>query len=151
MSTQQLLSIGYIPLNHGGGTISCGDPDGSGSKELTLLISEDLMITCMEDSLFSYDANKSNWFSAKDKLWDALATLINANLKPKTLLDEFTLASTWAIIMDEPLKKSKISLLDSDFGEFFCDSRFNDRFYFRYQLIEDEEVTTDQIYTNADL
>ena len=41
MSESHLLSIGFIPAEHVGGTISCGDPDGSGTREITVEIGED--------------------------------------------------------------------------------------------------------------
>ena len=134
MSDTVFFNIGYVPADHRGGCISCGDPKSSGTKEATLVIDQGtLHITSMEIQDFHYDGMKANFFSPKDELYKAIAESVNNYFNVSRKIDEFTIASAWAFFQDEPLKKSKIEPIDWDFGEFKNDGKkYNGKFYFRF-------------------
>lgn len=144
MNNKQLLTIGYVPLGHLGGRISCGDPYSSGTQEITLLVGDDSMVTCLESAEFCYDGSSANWFSPIDNLWRETAQLVSNKLDK--LIDAETLYELWTLIMDEPVPNTKVSHLECEFGEFLNHGDFNDKFYFRYQEFEDDDVTREDIF-----
>jgi hypothetical protein len=144
MQNQQVLTIGHVPKDHAGGRISCGDPDGSGTQEITLLVIDYSMVTCLECTGFSYDGSSADWFSPNDNLWIEIAQLVSHKLEK--VIDAETLYELWAFIMDEPAPNTKIRDLESEFGEFLNHGEFNDKFYFRYQEFEDDDVTREEIF-----
>ena len=145
MNNKQLLTIGYVPLGHLGGRISCGDPYSSGTQEITLLVGDDTMVTCLESAGFCYDGSSANWFSPNDNLWRETAQLVSHKLDK--VIDAQTLYELWALIMDESVPNTKIRhLIEGEFGEFFNHGHFNDKFYFRYQEFEDDDVTREEIF-----
>lgn len=146
MSYQQLLSIGYIPKDHPGGLISCGDSTNSGTSEITFIIEDDTF-TSPELPNLKVNGTESDWFDANDGMWASLSNEINTFFGQAGLLSGEKIAGVWCHLMDEPLEDGpEIISLDSEFGEFENESNnFNGRFYFRYQQVEDDEYTSDQI------
>jgi hypothetical protein len=67
MSESHLLSIGFIPVGHSGGTVACGDPDSSGTREITIEIGEDAAMN-LEAGLSMPTANAS-FFTEGCPLW----------------------------------------------------------------------------------
>lgn len=136
----QLLVIGAVPGDHSGEPISMGDPESSGTQEVTFEIRGD-QISCREDDDFHLDASGSNWFDPKDELWERLAEVANAALGGAQPIAPTTIAHAWAALMDEPYDDSLAEQIDAEFGE-INNSRqsLNGNFYCRFVLIESGEV-----------
>lgn len=145
MSYKEFLSIGFIPNNHPGGLVVCGDPDASATIEVNFHI-ENEVISCLENTEFKLDGSAADWFSPTSPVWESVAEQTNKIIAAPKLLDCQTIGSIWAYIMDEPFNDSEVCEIESDFGEFHNDSKkLNGLFYFRYQQFEDDEVTQERI------
>lgn len=142
---QQILTIGFIPPNHPGGLISCGDPQSSGTLEITLLIEEEIF-TSPEIADLNINAQNCDWFNPLDTMWERLSTILNTRLP--FLLTPKKLSSIWCHLMDEPIDGStELIELNEEFGEFQNnESSYNNHLYIRYQIFEEEIYTSDKIY-----
>lgn len=147
MSKLQLLTIGYIPEKHPGGLIMCGDPTSSGTQELTLNILNDV-IRSDEILQLKIDGRKLDWFSPDGTLWHSLSSTINAHLKCSKKIHASSLLALWSQLMDEPITSSEdIIELPDEYGEFYnVGQQFNQKFYFRFQEVEDNKYLSDQIF-----
>ena len=138
-----ILSIGYIPKNWSGERISCGDPEGSNLKEITVRISGDAKKIEIENEIFSI-THKELWTS-DSKLWILLAEKAsNILCDGESALTPNKLFRSWQFFQGEDSlpPKAKVIFDEDDFGEFYnSDSELNNHFYIRFQI---EELTEDE-------
>lgn len=136
-----ILSIGYIPKNWSGERISCGDPEGSNLKEMTVSISDDSIEIEGEPYPFIH---KELW-SDKSNLWKLIAAKATDILcDGEATLTSTKLFKSWQYFQDEAglPSKAKVIFDEEDFGEFDnSDSQLNNHFYIRFQI---EELTDDE-------
>jgi hypothetical protein len=136
MSAVYYLTIGYIPVDCTSELISCGDPVGSGTIEVSLKV-VDNKITSM-DTNQTIEVDPIDFLNEKSKLWKLVVKnfcliFTEKEIKPNMI------GASWAIFMDEISSKKGITKLadENDCGEFHnrggCN---NDKFYIRYQLEE---------------
>lgn len=137
MSSIHNLTIGYVPNDCKSEVISCGDPTGSGTIEITLMI-ENNNITCFETNQ-TIQVDLIDFSNDKSKLWKQVvknfcSVFTENEIKPNMI------GASWAIFMGEITEKKGITKLadENDCGEFHnrggC---INGKFYIRYQLEED--------------
>jgi hypothetical protein len=149
--TYQLLTVGLIPINHGGGLLVMGDPSYSNTKEINLKILDD-QITCQEISTIKISGRKKDWFSEKTKFWSQVANEVNSFFESEIKIEPRVLSNVWSLVMDEPISRVDIAVnVNAQFGELKNDSRrYNGSFYFRYQVFENDDVQ-DEIVITANL
>ena len=145
MSSIQYLTIGYIPNDCKVDVISCGDPSGSGTNEVSLKI-EGNEITSI-DTLEKLIVDPIDFSNEKSKLWKQLAKTFCSGLSEKEL-KPIMVGGCWAIFTNESAGKKGITQLadENDGGEFH--NRGGSRqgvFYIRYQLEEDGEYYGEQV------
>ncbi len=136
-----ILSIGYIPKNWSGERISCGDPEGSNVKEMTVSISDD----SIDIEGVAYPFNHKELWTDKSDLWKLIAAKATIILcEGETALTSTQLFKIWQYFQDEGglPSKAKVIFDEDDFGEFDnSDSQLNNHFYIRFQI---EELTNDE-------
>lgn len=145
MGAVHYLTIGYIPADCNSELISCGDPDGSGTIEVSLKV-EDSEITSM-DTNQSIKVDPIDFLNEKSKLWkhvvkDFCSVFSEKEIKPNMV------GACWAIFMDEISGKKGITKLadDEDCGEFHNRGGCNrGMFYLRYQLEEDGDYFGERV------
>ncbi len=145
MSAVHFLTIGYIPIDCNSELISCGDPDGSGTVEISLKV-EGSEITSM-DTNQSIHVDPVDFFNEKSKLWKEVVKNFCTSFSEKEIKPNMV-GSCWAIFMDEiPGKKGITKLADEDdCGEFHNRGGCNNgKFYVRYQLEEDDEYFGEKV------
>lgn len=138
MSDQQILTIGYVPVDCSSERITCGDCEASGTKEVTLVI-QDNKISCVETGA-SIEVNTAEFFNEKSKLWKQVVKSFCGELSDKELKPNM-LGACWGIFLDEISGKKGVTKLadDGDGGEFHNRGGCNrGTFYVRYQLEEDD-------------
>ena len=79
MAKSEILSIGFIPAGHSGGRVACGDPDSSGTREISVEIGQDAAMN-LEAGLSMPTADAS-FFTEGYPLW-ALGTF-DQNCDPR--------------------------------------------------------------------
>ena len=137
MSSIHYLTIGYVPNDCKSDRISCGDPAGSGTIEVSLMI-EDNKITSMHTNQI-IEVDPVDFLNEKSKLWKhvvkSFCSIFTENeIKPNMI------GVCWAIFMGEISGKKGITKLadENDCGEFHNRGGCNNgKFYIRYQLEED--------------
>jgi hypothetical protein len=145
MGAVHYLTIGYIPADCNSELISCGDPDGSGTIEVSLKV-EDSEITSM-DTNQSIKVDPIDFLNEKSKLWkhvvkDFCSVFSEKEIKPNMV------GACWAIFMDEISGKKGITKLadEEDCGEFHNRGGCNKAtFYIRYQLEEDGDFFGERV------
>jgi hypothetical protein len=141
MAETFILSIGYIPKDWSGERISCGDPDGSNLKEITVSISD----TSIEIENETFPLVHKELWSPKSNLWKLVAEKASDILcDGEASITSAKLFKSWQYFQDEGNlpAKAKVIFGEEDCGEFDnSDSELNDYFYIRFQveeLIDDE-------------
>ena len=137
MSAIHFLTIGYIPNDCKSDRISCGDPVGSGTIEVSLMI-EDSKITSMDTDQV-IEVNPIEFLNEKSKLWKHVANTFCSSFTEKEIKPNM-IGACWAIFMDEISGKKGITTIadENDGGEFHNRGGCNNgNFYLRYQLEED--------------
>ena len=145
MSVIHFLTIGYVPNDCKSERISCGDPVGSGTTEVLLMI-EDSKITSM-DTDQSIEVNPIEFLNEKSKLWKGVVKTFCTGFSEKEIKPNM-IGACWAIFMDEISSKKGITVLadESDGGEFHNRAGCNNgNFYLRYQLEEDGEYFGEKV------
>jgi hypothetical protein len=145
MSGIHFLTIGYIPNDCKSDRISCGDPVGSGTIEVSLMI-EDSKITSM-DTDQSIEVNPIEFLNEKSKLWRDVVNTFCSSFTEKEIKSNM-IGACWAIFMDEISGKKGITVIadESDGGEFHNRAGcHNGNFYLRYQLEEDGEYFGEKV------
>jgi hypothetical protein len=145
MGSIHYLTIGYVPNDCKSELISCGDPDTSGTIEVSLLI-EDCRITSI-DTNETIEVDPIDFLNEKSKLWKQVvknfcSVFTEREIKPNML------GACWAIFMDEISGKKGITKLagEDDGGEFHNRGSCNcGLFYLRYQLEEDGEYFGEKV------
>ena len=152
MSEKHLLTIGFIPADHGGGTISCGDPDGSGTREILVEIDDDAGKNVDTDQVLS--AEKAQFFAEDCPFLGQIASDWATPLADGAgSLSGAALARCWGSFHDEPLPGDLPRQVaeEDDCGEFQnSDGEFNGKFFIRYQFEEDGEYFNEQVVVVSD-
>jgi hypothetical protein len=137
MPSVHILTIGYVPNDCKSELISCGDPAGSGTNEITLII-EDNKITCL-DTNETIQVDPIDFLNEKSKLWKQIVKNFCSIFKENEIKPNM-IGASWAIFMSEISGKKGITKLadENDCGEFHNRGGCNNgKFYIRYQLEED--------------
>ena len=145
MNSVQYLTIGYIPNDCNSERIICGDPEGSGTKESSLIIKENRITSIDTDQTIEVDPGE--FFNEKSKLWKQVVKSFCADFVEKELKPNMV-GACWAIFMDEISGKKGITKLadENDGGEFHNRGGCNNgKFYVRYQLEEDDEYFGERV------
>ena len=147
MSESHILSIGFIPAGHSGGTVACGDPEGSGTREVTVEIGEDAANNL--DAGSSMPTADATFFSEGCPLWSRIASEWATPLADGGgSLSGGDLARCWGQFQDEPLEGPAPRLVaeEDDYGEFQNpDGEFSGKFYVRYQFQEDGQYFNEKV------
>jgi hypothetical protein len=147
MSESHLLTLGFIPPGHAGGTISCGDPDGSGTREITVEIGEDAARNL--DADVSIPTADATFFSENCPLWARIASEWGTPLADGGgSLSAGDLARCWGLFQEEPLDgpAPRIVAEEDDCGEFQnASGEASGKFYVRYQFEEDGEYFNEKV------
>jgi hypothetical protein len=147
MSESHLLSIGFIPVGHFGGTVACGDPDSSGTREISVEIGQDAAMN-LEAGLSMPTADAS-FFTEGCPLWARIASEWATPLaEGGASLSGEDLARCWGLFQDEPLDGPAPRLVagEDDYGEFRNpDGEFSGKFYVRYQFQEEGEYFNEKV------
>jgi len=145
MTSVHYLTIGYIPNDCNSDRIICGDPEESGTKEVSLKI-EDSKITSIETNK-TIEVDAAEFFNEKSKLWKQVTKNFCSDFT-ETELKPNMIGACWAIFMDEISGKKGITRLadEEDGGEFHNRGGCNNgTFYVRYQLEEDGEYFGEKV------
>ena len=145
MESIHYLTIGYIPGDCESERIICGDPEESGTKEVSLKIEVNKITSIDTDQ--SIEVKPSEFFNEKSKLWKQVVKNFCSKFTEKELKPNM-IGACWAIFMDEISGKKGITKLadEGDGGEFHNRGGCNkDIFYIRYQLEEDGEYYGEKI------
>jgi hypothetical protein len=141
----QWLTIGYIPKNCSEDRIICGDSDMSGTEEISLSICGD-KISAIESSA-EVEVNPAGFFDEKLKLWDLISQTFFTGVFTKTP-NLSKLFSCYQIFIDEIERADGVYLLaeEDEIGEFINEKGcYNDTFYVRYQLEENDNFFCEKI------
>jgi hypothetical protein len=141
----QWVTIGYIPSDCSQSRIICGDADESGTKEITLSICGN-KITSIESGV-EIEVDVAGFFDENLNLWEKVSKTFCSDVFPK-VPDVKKLFKCYLIFVDEIEEEKGIYLLaeEGDAGEFSnANGRYNDTFYVRYQLEDDEEYFNEKV------
>jgi len=145
MNSVHLLTIGYVPNDCNSNRIVCGDPQESGTKEVSLRIEENRITSIENDQTIEVDP--SEFLNEKSKLWKQVTKNFCSDFTEKELKPNM-LGACWSIFMDEISGKKGITKLadEEDGGEFHnLGGCINGMFYVRYQLEEDGEYFGEKV------
>jgi hypothetical protein len=141
-----LLDVGYIPKDCDSEFISCGDPDGSGTKEINLVwFGDEISSTGSTDRVNT--ASQDVW-DPNSQLWNEVVEKFLKDLSSDKKIDPKKVAASWAIFQDEEpqVRGIKIVSEDDEGGEFANDDgEFNGHFYIRYQFQEGDEFYGEKV------
>lgn len=144
-----ILTIGYIPVTCSVDRIMCGDPEGSETKEVNIKISENGGSTIRLEDERTFDTQNINWFDPGDSEWDQLIVKVFDGYHDKSKLSESSIIlRLWALFVGEgPRPRSCVMFDDNAESGEFANIDFNDglHWYFRYQVLEDDEYFNEQI------
>jgi len=145
MESIHYLTIGYIPSDCESERIICGDPEESGTQEVSLKIEGNKITSIDTDQ--KIEVEPSEFFNEKSKLWKQVVKNFCSGFTENELKPNM-IGACWAIFMDEISGKKGITKLadKGDGGEFHNRGGCNKGiFYIRYQLEEDGEYYGEKI------
>jgi hypothetical protein len=141
-----LLDIGYIPKDCDSEIISCGDPDGSGTKEVSLeWVGNEISSSTSTERV---NTASQNIWDPNSQVWTEVVEKFLSDLSSDKKIDPKKICGSWAIFQDEEPQVSGLKVVseDDDGGEFANDEgEFNGHFYIRYQLQEDDEFYGEKV------
>ena len=143
MMERHILTFGYIPADHPGGVISCGNAE----NETTLIITEsDILHAERGESKKIVDAN---FFSAHWSMWHDIANdWFTSFGGSKSKIDARLIARCWGWFLYEPIDEWEPIVVaeEHDGGEFENhQGHYNNRYYVRYQFDEDGEYFGERV------
>ncbi|MBU3664912.1 MAG: hypothetical protein FGM15_03415 [Chthoniobacterales bacterium] len=147
MAEKFLIDVGFVPEESSSDLIMCGDPEGSGTKEVNLEWIGDEICSPGNSAKVKVAVGDNIW-KADAKIWKDLADTFLSDLSANKKIDPRKLASCWAVFQDEdpPDKSVRLVSEENGGGEFRNDDgEYNGHFYVRYQVEEDDSYFGEKI------
>lgn len=151
---RHILTIGYIPKTNRSERIISGDPEESGTEEVTVIVNDSCDIEVLETERV-IEASADDLYRADSQPWVELAAEILSFISGTDItLTGPDLAIVWSELMAEPLPTGAVSESlqlqqvadEDDFGEFKNpDGRYSGNVYVRYQFDEDGEYYGERV------
>lgn len=144
------VTIGFIPENNTSSLILCGDPEVSGTREVTFIVSDDPSTIEIVEASKTFDVLNSELYTPDSNLWRLVAENIASALEvPPSALTGPMLCSLWSIFMEEePAIELDVQEVagEDDGGEFSnSDGIYAGCFFVHYVLNEDGDYYGERV------